>query len=100
MELEDPATYNERCRLAVGSFVDASNSMAIVGKGRTAREKSLILVERGKFRGFGFLDRSVELTDFQGIKDRIKPGVETPTIQNLVNSYRVNPRGAQVVVYQ
>lgn len=99
MEVELPPVYNERCVNAIQSFVEDSGTMAILGRGRHAKEQSLVLVEKGKYLGFGFLDRRAPLSDFHTARSFIKPGIETPTVQNLINSYLTNPRGAQVVIF-
>lgn len=99
MEVELPSVYNARVKEAVHSFVEQGSSAVILGKGRTARERSLVLVEEGKYVGFGFFDRKASLDDLQELKKQVKRGAETPTVQNLVNSYLLNPRGAEVIVF-
>jgi DNA polymerase-3 subunit epsilon len=99
MEVEPPEIYNARVREAVDSFVEKGSSAALLGKGRTARERSVVLVEEGKYVGFGFLDRKASLDNFDEVKKLVKRGVETPTVQNLVNSYLQNPRGADLIVF-
>lgn len=99
MGIEEPEIYNGRCREAIHSFLDEQNSLAIIGKGRTARERSLVLVERGKYFGYGFLDRKAPIDDLESVRSLVAPGIETPTVQNLINSYMMNPRGAQVLIY-
>jgi DNA polymerase-3 subunit epsilon len=97
MGVESPKKYNARVRNVVDSFFEEGDSVAILGKGRTARERSLILVEKGKYVGFGFMDRREPFADFESARTFVKPGVKTPTVQNLINSYMLNPRGAEVV---
>jgi len=99
MCVEPQQLYNSRCQEAIRSVTDEGNSVAIIGKGRNAREQSLVLVERGKYLGFGFLDRKAPVEDFEFVRGVISPGVETPTVQNLINSYLMNPRGEHLVVY-
>lgn len=97
MEVETPRKYNARVKAVVDSFFEEGESVAILGKGRTARERSLILVEKGKYFGFGFMDRREPVADFESARVFVKPGVKTPTVQNLINSYMLNPRGAEVI---
>jgi DNA polymerase III subunit epsilon len=97
--VEAPEIYNIRCQQAVCSFFEEQDSIAIIGKGRNAKERSLVLVEHGKYLGFGFLDRKAPVGDFHSVRKLIMPGVETPTVQNLINSYKMNPRDGEVVVY-
>ncbi len=98
MEVEQQDVYNARVVSANNSFIDGG-TLAIIGRGRNAREHSLVLIERGKYFGFGFLDRKLPVDNFNSVRNLIKPGVQTPTVQNLVNSYMLNPRGARVCIY-
>lgn len=98
MEVEQQDVYNARVVSAINSFTDGG-TLAIIGRGRNAREHSLVLIEKGKYFGFAFLDRKLPVDNFNSVRTLIKPGVQTPTVQNLVNSYMLNPRGARVCIY-
>ncbi|MBX2944311.1 MAG: GIY-YIG nuclease family protein [Cyclobacteriaceae bacterium] len=97
MGIENVKKYNKRVYNAMKSFNGMGESVAIIGKGRKAHEQSLVLVEQGKYLGFGFIDREVSLHDMEGAKSFVRKGLETATVQNLINSYLQNPRGFEVV---
>ena len=99
MCVEHVKKYNKRITKAIDSFTQKGNSAAIIGRGRTTGEQSLILVERGSYFGFGYFNKEVSITDFESAKSFVSSSVETPTVQNLVNSYLTNPRGTNVVVF-
>ena len=81
------------------SFRDEGETVAIIGKGRNTEEQSLVLVEKGTYFGFGFFDREASISDFESAKNYVTRSVETRTVQNLINSYITNPRGAEVVIF-
>ena len=97
MGVEKVKKYNKRVYAAIESFSGFGESVAIIGKGRKAREQSLVLVEQGKYLGFGFIDGEVSIGDIEEAKSFVRKGVETATVQNLINSYLQNPRGFEVV---
>lgn len=99
MCIESVKTYNKRVSKAIASFRDEGGTVAIIGKGRNTEEQSLVLVEKGAYVGFGFFDRESSIADFESARNYVKPSVETRTVQNLINSYITNPRGAEVVVF-
>lgn len=99
MGVESAKKYNKRIYTAIESFFEEKNSLAIIGKGRKNDERSLVLVERGAYLGFGFIDKQEVLADFETAKDFIKKGKDNRIVQNLVNSYLVNPRGAEVIEF-
>jgi DNA polymerase III subunit epsilon len=99
MCIEDEKNYNVRAEKALINFKAKGNSAAIIGRGRSSDEQSLILVDRGTYCGFGFFSKDVTISNFESAKSFIRSSVETPTVQNLVNSYLTNPRGTEVVMF-
>lgn len=99
LSVESPDVYNARVNAAIMAAINRGNNAAIIGQGRNLDEQSIILVENGSYRGFGFFDKSTSLTDFESARLYVKSGVETPTVQNLINSYLTNPRGARLVTF-
>lgn len=99
MGVESVPEYNNRIDQAMEQFQARGESAAIIGKGRDMDEQSLILIENGNYMGFGFFNRDVSITDFESARPYVRASVETPTVQNLINSYLSNPRGAEVVVF-
>src|SRR5690606_1481845 len=99
LSVEDTEVYNTRAAEAIMAAINRGNNAAIIGQGRNVDEQSIILVENGSYRGFGFFDKTASVTDFESARLFVKSGVETPTVQNLINSYLTNPRGARVVTF-
>jgi DNA polymerase-3 subunit epsilon len=96
---ESVKQYNKKVQNAVDSFFETGNSVAIIGQGRRADENSLVLVEKGSYLGFGFFNKQEGIADLEAAKNYIKPSKDNRVVQNLVNSYLLNPRGADVVVF-
>lgn len=99
MGVETVKRYNKRVEKAILAFSGDGETAAIIGRGRNMEEQSLVLIEKGNYIGFGFFDQSVSIGDFESAKTFIKPSVETRTVQNLINSYLTNPRGAELIVF-
>jgi DNA polymerase-3 subunit epsilon len=99
MGLETVKKYNRRVEKAIDSFNEKGSSVAIIGRGRHQDEQSLVLVEEGNYFGFGFFSRDVAIADVESARNYVRKSVETPTVQNLINSYLLNPRGAEVITF-
>lgn len=99
MGVEPVAKYNKRIALAIQSFKRKGESVAIISKGRNADERGMVLVENGNYLGFGFVGKDIHVTNFEEARAYVKIGKETPTVQNLINSFLVNPRGAEVIQF-
>ena len=97
MCMETLKRYNKRVERAVEAFTSQGETVAIIGKGRNTDEQSLVLVEKGSYLGFGFVENNVSISDFDSARNFVRKSVETPTVQNLINSYLMNPRGAEVI---
>lgn len=99
MCVEGVKKYNKRLMKAINSFTTQGSSAAIIGRGRNSDEQSLILVDKGNYFGFGYFNRDVSITDFESAKTFVRSSVQTPTVQNLINSYLTNPRGTNIVMF-
>lgn len=97
--VETDLQYNTRAKQAMVSFHAEGSSAAIIGEGRKAGEQSLILVDKGNYCGFGFFEKDANPTDFESAKLFVRQSIETPTVQNLINSYLTNPRGSEVRMF-
>jgi DNA polymerase-3 subunit epsilon len=99
MGVETVKKYNKRIIKCIESFRVQGESMAILGKGRNADERSLVLIEKGNYLGFGFIEKDTAVLDFGTARMYVKVGHQTPTVQNLINSFLVNPKGAEVIQF-
>jgi len=97
--VETTKKYNKRAQQAVDSFFEKGQTVAILGNGRNSEEKSLVLVENGNFQGFGYFDSDLTIADLDSARTFVKPAKENRIVQNLVNSFLQNPKGAQIVTF-
>jgi DNA polymerase III subunit epsilon len=97
--VEKEKKYNKRVQKAIDSFFENGQTVAIVGKGRRPDEKSVVLVERGNYLGFGFFDETENISNLDSAKNFIKPSKDNRVVQNIVNSYLTNPRGVELVLF-
>ncbi len=95
--VESAKKYNKRAQKAVDSFFEKGETVALVGQGRKVDEKSLVLIENGSYVGFGFFDRSEKVTDLEMARNFIKASRDNRVVQNLINSFLLNPRDQEVV---
>ena len=98
-EVETVKKYNKRAQKAIDTFFEVGESVAIIGQGRRAEEKSLVLIENGNYIGFGFVSREESIGSLDLARNFVKPSKDNRVVQNLVNSYLLNPRGAEVVAF-
>jgi DNA polymerase-3 subunit epsilon len=97
--VEKEKKYNKRVQKAIDSFFENGQTVAMVGKGRRPEEKSVVLVERGNYLGFGFFDETENISSLEAAKNFIKLSKDNRVVQNIVNSYLTNPRGVELVLF-
>jgi len=98
--VETPKKYNKRVQQAIDSFFEKGQSVAILGNGRKPEERSVVLVENGSYLGFGYFENDVVIGDIDSARTYIKPATkDLRIVQNLVNSFLQNPKGAEVVTF-
>ncbi len=84
---EDPDIYNERALMAMKAYGFQQENFLIIGKGREREERSVICVEKGQYKGFGFVDLSVGEPDIAELRYCIKPYPHNKDIQQILCTY-------------
>ena len=100
INVEEFGLYNQRITDAINSISENNESLAVVGRGRSASERSIVLVEKGKFLGFGYMDKSVAISSLEEAKPFIKPMKENRIAQNIINSFLLSTREGEVLVFE
>ena len=95
---EPAESYNERAEEAHDTLSTVfDNDFFILDQGRSPEEMSVVLVEEGNYRGFGYVERE-EMnghTDF--LRDVIKPFQGNPETTRIIQRYLSKENGARVV---
>lgn len=87
---EDVETYNLRVAEALKQFSGALETKFIVDKGRTHGEKSLVLIENGAYKGFGYFDPEMSYSSLEEAKEIIQPYSENADVQRILRGYLQN----------
>lgn len=85
--VEDIDEYNQRVGTALKNLANSLETKMIVDEGRTWNEKSVVLIEKGIYKGFGYFDASVELADTEQAKDFIQPYKHNADVQRILNGF-------------
>lgn len=99
MGIEGVKKYNKRAQKAIHLFFEQKPTVAIVDMGRRPNEKSLVLMEKGNYMGYGFFDEKQNITTLEEARSFIQPGKDNRAIQNILCAYIANPRGAEILFF-
>jgi DNA polymerase-3 subunit epsilon len=97
---ESAEVYNARTEVMLSAFAPQGATAAILGAGRSPDEKSVILVDKGYFAGYGFVQREASLDDLETVRQWIVPGKDNRVAQSLVTSVLQNPEDREIVYFQ
>ncbi len=81
--------YNARV-IAVRDEMEAKESLLIVGQGRTKQEKSIVYIDQGDYKGFGFIDSDQNFS-IEDMIDCIQPYKNNNDIKRIMNGFLANP---------
>lgn len=95
---ELPADYNVRVDKAIERFAYKNASFMILGDGRNDDEKSVVWVENGRYRGFGFVSLQADTANqIEFLKDSVKPYTENKYVHSIIRSYLNHNPDAEVI---
>jgi DNA polymerase III subunit epsilon len=86
-EKEKSKKYNERFEKAVENFYDEEHSYIIIDKGRDSNERAVVMVENGKYLGFGFVQNENAVTDFSFVKEQLQYRRDNRDAQMIIQSF-------------
>lgn len=90
--------YNERVQKAILALENEKESYVIKGKGRTMTEFSVILVEDGVYKGFGFIEASESIGRFEEFSNFITPYKSTFHTTKIIQGYMKKEKGRNVII--
>ena len=92
---EPPVKYNGRVAEAIENFKHLNNSFLILGQGRQENESSLVVVDKGRYLGFGYASDIHQETSIEGMKNCITRYKDNQDVQRILSNYLGNRRSNQ-----
>ncbi|AKQ45453.1 DNA polymerase III subunit epsilon [Rufibacter radiotolerans] len=94
---ESPEEYNKRVIESIDAFKYDYDSFVIVGKGRSADEKSVVCVENGHYLGFGYIDETFSASSLEDFKEVIKHYNDNKDTQQIIRGYMRTKHGDKII---
>jgi len=80
-------SYNARVKKALEAMKSDSITCAIIGDGRNKNENSVVILENGKYLGFGFVDKISRRKSFQSLRKIAELQKDNREVQMIIRSY-------------
>ena len=82
---ESDKKYNKRVGKALKSVEYASEDKIIIDQGRTWDERSVVVIEKGIYKGFGYFHAEEKIDSIEKAKNLITPFRHTADVQRILN---------------
>ena len=89
--------YNLRVQNFIEKNLFDNKTLAILDKGRTVSERSVILVENGVYKGYAFYDLNYQINNLEILRSIIVPMQSNRDIRNNIQSYLRKAKGIKIV---
>ena len=87
LEEETSSSYNQRVLECIEHFSHLNNSYLLLGKGRDDNEASLVWVNSGRYKGFGFVEDTIQEGQIEDLTQNVTPYADNQDIQRIISSY-------------
>ena len=98
IEDEKPSEYNARLTKALNSL-KINGSMIIKESGFTPDEQTIVLIQNGRYKGFGTAPIDADLSDFSKVLEYIHTGYDDQDMQSILHSHLQRNPNTEVVLY-
>ena len=94
---ESVEEFNYRVNDAIAELSYHHRDFLILDKGRNENEKSIVLVERGVYKGFGFVNQDEQYSGAEQLKDFVKSYEDNRDVQQIIRSYLNHKKVEKIV---
>lgn len=84
---ESTETYNARVQEFLDEYSYENQHMLIIDKGREIDERSVILIENGEYKGYGFFSLNHQINNLEILKSIISPMQNNRDAQHIIQTY-------------
>lgn len=96
----EASDYNENVTEALENELLKADTFAIIGEGRKFGEKSLVVVDKGIYKGFGYIDQEESISYYDQVIEKISLYKETPEVKSIINAFCSGKSGYEILSFQ
>lgn len=99
IEKESPESYNKRVKSLIEKYSFPHKNLMLIGPGRHAAEKSVLLIENGVFKGIAYYDLNYQLNSPEIIRNLITPMNNDRDSRSIIQNYIQRKKDFKKVVF-
>ena len=96
---EAAEAYNEKVEKALESGLE-NGTYVFVGPGREKGENSVVLVEKGRYLGYGYVPEEAAISSAEPLKDYIHYQPDNPDVRKILTMYLRKPSNQKIVRFE
>ncbi len=96
---EDMNRYNTKVARTVLTFAEQQVTLAIKQKGRTEEEYAVVLMESGRYLGYGYVPQDIACTSFEELKTYIHLYPDNQDVRGIIESYTYRADESSVMYF-
>lgn len=96
-EEEEVESYNKRAQEILDAIIFKDQHFALIDRGKSNDERSLILIENGHYAGYGYISETDSFSSLEECKGLIKKAVFYPDADDLIRGFLKNNKLKTVV---
>jgi DNA polymerase-3 subunit epsilon len=98
IQRQQPEPYNDRVLEAMAAISkNIKGSCLVIEPGRNHEERTIIAVEDGRYKGFGYLEAGFSLSSIEDAMDHVHHYAETPESLKIIHSFISSNRVERVL---
>jgi len=83
---ESVEAHNEKIKQFIEACMNENGDYMLIGTGRNRDEQSVVMVENGTYKGYGFFDHSTNFNSWEDMADVIQKFPDNPEIYRILAS--------------
>lgn len=96
---EAPEDYNARARVLLDRLQYRQPNFLLVDKGRHENERSIVLVQNGKYKGYGFVELEFLSSPPSTLIHCVEPYMDTKDVRQIIQLYLRQNKAEDVIVF-
>lgn len=96
---ESVPDYNQRAQQLIDALTYKKKNIIVVDSGRRSDEYSVVLIENGKYQGFGYVDASESISDPVQAGDYITRYSDNHDIQSILRSFLKKRKVLKIIYF-
>lgn len=91
--------YNKRAEKLINILSFEEENMIIIDKGRTESERSVVLIECGIYKGYGYIDINDSYLNIEDLVECVKPAEDNRDTRHIIKSWLKKNKAEKVLLF-